>query len=93
MVGQRGVAEELAAGGDHRETRALDDGVDVLEPSLQGKLIDGKTLSYDLPLDSEPTEQREHAFWESSGGHGTVMANSTYNYDFGVPLAEAFRFV
>ncbi|KAI0198474.1 hypothetical protein F4808DRAFT_435937 [Astrocystis sublimbata] len=33
----------------------IDDGVDVLEPSLQGKLIDGKTLSYDLAHGSEPT--------------------------------------
>ncbi|KAI1125622.1 hypothetical protein F5Y10DRAFT_246719 [Nemania abortiva] len=65
----------------------IDDGVDVLEPSLQGKLIDGKTLSYDLPLGSEPTEQREHAFWESSGGHGTVMANMIFRV---CPMAKLY---
>ncbi|KAI0857380.1 hypothetical protein F4860DRAFT_489975 [Xylaria cubensis] len=65
----------------------IDDGVDVLEPSLQGKLIDGKTLSYDLPLGNEPTEQREHAFWESSGGHGTVMANMIFRV---CPMARLY---
>ncbi|KAK5630201.1 hypothetical protein RRF57_005916 [Xylaria bambusicola] len=65
----------------------IDDGVDVLEPSLQGKLIDGKTLSYDELRGGEPTEQREHAFWESSGGHGTVMANMIFRV---CPMAKLY---
>ncbi|KAI0467994.1 peptidase S8/S53 domain-containing protein [Xylaria cf. heliscus] len=65
----------------------IDDGVDVLDPSLQGRLIDGKTLSYDIPLGSEPTEQREHAFWESSEGRGTVMANMIFRV---CPMAKLY---
>ncbi|KAI1115066.1 hypothetical protein F5Y14DRAFT_144488 [Nemania sp. NC0429] len=65
----------------------IDDGVDVLEPSLQGKLFEGKTLSYDLLDGNEPTDQREHAFWESSGGHGTVMASMIFRI---CPMAKLY---
>ncbi|KAF3022969.1 hypothetical protein E8E14_008762 [Neopestalotiopsis sp. 37M] len=53
----------------------IDDGVDLLDPSLQGRHCEGKSLSYDMEDINKPTEQREHAFWDPSGDHGTVMAN------------------
>ncbi|RYC58986.1 hypothetical protein CHU98_g7217, partial [Xylaria longipes] len=35
----------------------------------------------------EPTEEREHAFWESSGGHGTLMANMIFRV---CPMAKLY---
>lgn len=68
----------------------IDDGVDLLDASLQGKgpQIEGQSLSFDHAGDNEPaTSERAHPHYQSAGGHGTVMANMIFRV---CPMAKLY---
>lgn len=46
----------------------IDDGVDLLDPSISGCVVGGKSFDYD--------GSRVKPFWGSEKGHGTIMART-----------------
>ncbi|OAA57929.1 intracellular serine protease [Niveomyces insectorum RCEF 264] len=46
----------------------IDDGVDTTNPSLQGRKYQGKSFDF------YENGRRNHAYWISTSGHGTIMA-------------------
>ncbi|KAF3766654.1 subtilisin-like protein, partial [Cryphonectria parasitica EP155] len=66
----------------------IDDGVDLVDPSFQDRLYEGKSLSFDLIGENDPkTSQRVHSYHHSEGGHGTVMANLIFRV---CPMAKLY---
>ena len=53
------------------EVALIDDGVDVLQTKLRGKISNGKSFDY-----GNKGENRMRPHWISSRGHGTVMARN-----------------
>lgn len=53
------------------EIALIDDGVDVLQSRLRGKISDGKSFDY-----GDKGANRIRSHWISERGHGTVMAKN-----------------